>query len=67
MPTFIHKMKLLYQFVLVQWTEMYDHSKANIREMIKNYVFKILLRCEKVKLWDDLLTSRCPDQQCEMC
>ena len=29
---------------------MYDHSKANIREMIKNYVVKILLRCEKVKL-----------------
>ena len=40
-------MKLLHQFILVQWAEMYDHSKANIREMIKNYVVKILLQCEK--------------------
>ena len=46
---------------------MYDHSKANIREMIKNYVVIILLWCEKVQLRDDLLTSRCPDQQCKMC
>ena len=29
---------------------MYDHSKANIREMIKNYVVKVLLWCEKVQL-----------------
>ena len=29
---------------------MYDHSKANIREMIRNYVVKILLWCEKVQL-----------------
>ena len=29
---------------------MYDHSKANIREMIKNDVVKVLLWCEKVQL-----------------
>ena len=29
---------------------MYDHSKANIREMMKNYVVKVLLWCEKVQL-----------------
>ena len=29
---------------------MYDYSKANIREMISNYVVKILLWCEKVQL-----------------
>ena len=29
---------------------MYDHSKANIREMIKNYVVKVLLSCEEAQL-----------------
>ena len=29
---------------------MYDHCKANIREMIKNYVVKVLLWCEKVQM-----------------
>ena len=29
---------------------MYDHSKAKIREMIKNYVVKVLLWCEEAQL-----------------
>ena len=42
-------------------------AKQIFARLLKIMWFKSSFGAEKVQLCNDLLTSRCPDQQCKMC